>query len=43
VLRSMFEKYAVPCIDWVLEGIDGDDLVSGWAGSLCVQWPQPHQ
>jgi dynein heavy chain len=29
VLRSMFEKYAVPCIDWVLEGVDGDDLVSG--------------
>uniref|UniRef100_A0A6S8LSH1 AAA+ ATPase domain-containing protein n=1 Tax=Dunaliella tertiolecta TaxID=3047 RepID=A0A6S8LSH1_DUNTE len=27
VLRLMFEKYAYPCVDWVMEGIDGDDLV----------------
>lgn len=35
LLRSMFEKYAVPCIDWVVEGIDGDDLVGAarpWGG-----------
>ncbi|KXZ49756.1 DHC2 protein [Gonium pectorale] len=27
ILRGLFEKYAVPAVDWVLEGIDGDDLV----------------
>lgn len=27
MLRGLFEKYAVPCVDWVVEGIDGDDLV----------------
>ncbi|KAF5830619.1 hypothetical protein DUNSADRAFT_14266 [Dunaliella salina] len=27
VLRLLFEKYAYPCVDWVIEGIDGDDLV----------------
>ncbi len=24
MLRNLFEKYAVPAIDWVLEGIDGE-------------------
>jgi len=23
----MFEKYTYPCVDWVVDGIDGDDLV----------------
>lgn len=27
ILRALFDKYAVPCVDWVLEGVDGDDLV----------------
>lgn len=26
-LRQLFEKYAVACIDWVCEGLDGADLV----------------
>ncbi len=33
VLRSLFEKYAHPCVDWVLEGIDGDDLVRVCVGA----------
>ncbi len=28
ILKSLFDKYASPCVDWVLEGVDGDDLVS---------------
>ncbi len=27
ILRGLFEKYAVPAVDWVLEGIDGEELV----------------
>ena len=27
ILRGLFEKYAVPAIDWVLEGVDGEELV----------------
>jgi len=27
ILRGLFEKYAVPCVDWVLEGLDGEELV----------------
>jgi hypothetical protein len=27
ILRSLFEKYAKACVDWVLEGVDGDELV----------------
>jgi len=26
-LRPLFEKYAAPAIEWVLEGVDGDDIV----------------
>ncbi len=27
VLRGLFDKYAQACVDWVLEGVDGDELV----------------
>jgi hypothetical protein len=27
LLKSLFEKYAAPCVSWVLEGIDGAQLV----------------
>nr|Q9SMH3.1 RecName: Full=Dynein-1-alpha heavy chain, flagellar inner arm I1 complex; AltName: Full=1-alpha DHC; AltName: Full=Dynein-1, subspecies f [Chlamydomonas reinhardtii]CAB56598.1 1-alpha dynein heavy chain [Chlamydomonas reinhardtii] len=27
ILRGLFEKYAVPSVDWILEGIDGEELV----------------
>lgn len=27
ILRGLFEKYAVPAVDWVLEGVDGEELV----------------
>ena len=27
ILRGLFEKYAYPCVDWVVDGVDGDDLV----------------
>lgn len=27
LLRLMFEKYAYPCVEWVVEGVDGDNLV----------------
>jgi dynein heavy chain, axonemal len=27
LLRGLFEKYAAPCIAWVLEGAEGDELV----------------
>lgn len=27
ILRGLFEKYTVPCIDWILEGVDGEELV----------------
>ncbi|PNH08033.1 Dynein-1-alpha heavy chain, flagellar inner arm I1 complex [Tetrabaena socialis] len=27
ILRGLFEKYAVPAVDWILEGIDGEELV----------------
>jgi dynein heavy chain len=26
-LKALFEKYATPAIDWVVEGVDGDDVV----------------
>lgn len=26
-LRGLFTKYAGPCVDWVLEGADGEELV----------------
>jgi len=26
-LCSLFEKYAEPAVEWVLEGVDGDELV----------------
>ena len=26
-LRMMFDKYAIPAVEWVVEGIDGDELV----------------
>jgi len=36
LLRIMFEKYVYPCVDWVMEGIEGDDLVSVGSGpSTC--------
>jgi dynein heavy chain, axonemal len=27
VLRGLFEKYAKPCVDWILEGVEGSDIV----------------
>lgn len=27
LLRGLFEKYATPCIAWVIEGVEGDELV----------------
>ena len=27
ILRGLFDKYAVPAVDWVLEGVDGEELV----------------
>ena len=27
ILRTLFEKYAVPAVAWVVEGIDGEELV----------------
>ena len=34
VLETMFDKYAKPCIDFVLEGIDGDAIVR--KPKLCI-------
>eukprot|EP00798_Chlamydomonas_sp_ICE-L_P031817 gene31817-7021_t len=25
--KDLFDKYAVPCVDWVIDGLDGDELV----------------
>lgn len=27
IVRGLFEKYATPCIAWVIEGVEGDELV----------------
>lgn len=27
MLRALFDKYAEPSLDWVMEGVDGDELV----------------
>lgn len=27
LLRTLFDKYAEPILDWVMEGVDGDELV----------------
>jgi hypothetical protein len=27
LVRALFDKYAAPCIAWVLEGAEGDELV----------------
>ena len=26
-LRALFDKYATPCVNWVLQGVEGDQLV----------------